>query len=211
MKLIFLGPPGAGKGTQAAVISKTLGIPAISTGDMLRAAIQEGTEIGLLAKSFMDGGNLVPDDVVIGIVRDRLRKPDCAGGYILDGVPRTLAQAKALEEQGISIDKVISLEVDDDAIVNRMSGRRVCAKCGQPYHTVNKPPRQEGLCDSCGGELVQRADDKAETVRFRLGVYHTETEPLKAFYRERGVLEPVPGDTGSIQDISNAILKALEA
>ncbi len=211
MKLIFLGPPGAGKGTQAAVVSRTLGIPTISTGDMLRAAIKEGTQVGLRAKTFMDNGQLVPDDVIIGIVKERLQKPDCAKGFILDGVPRTLAQAQALEEQGVGFDKVISLEVSDDHIVERMSGRWVCSKCGEPYHTVHKPPKREGVCDTCGGELVQRSDDKAETVRLRLKVYHAETEPLKRFYLERGLLQVVPGNMGTIEDTTRAILKVLEA
>jgi len=211
MKLIFLGPPGAGKGTQAAIVSKKLGIPSISTGDMLRAAVKEGTKVGLEAKSFMDAGKLVPDAVIIGIVDERLAKPDCAKGYILDGVPRTLAQAEALEKAGISFDHVISLEVRDEAIVERMSGRRVCAKCGTPFHVVNNPPKAEGVCDACGGELIQRADDKAETVRHRLEVYHEETEPLKSFYEARGVLDLVPGDLGTIEETTAAIMKVLEA
>ena len=211
MKLIFLGPPGAGKGTQAAIVSKQLDIPTVSTGDMLRAAVKEGTEVGLQAKSYMDAGKLVPDAVIIGIVHERLAKPDCAKGFILDGVPRTIAQAEALEEAGITFDHVISLEVDDEAIVARMSGRRVCAKCGAPYHVVNNPPKAEGVCDVCGGELTQRVDDKAETVRHRLEVYHQETEPLKAFYQQRGVLGSVPGDQGTIEDVTAAIMSVLEA
>jgi len=211
MKLIFLGPPGAGKGTQAAVVSKRLDIPTISTGDMLRAAVKEGTQIGLQAKSYMDAGKLVPDEVIIGIVAERLEKPDCAKGFILDGVPRTIAQAEALDAKGVKFDKVVSLEVSDEAIVERMSGRRVCAKCGTPYHVVNKPPKAEGVCDSCGGELVQRVDDKAETVRHRLKVYHAETEPLKKFYQDRGLLQVVPGNMGTIEETTRAILQVLEA
>lgn len=211
MKLIFLGPPGAGKGTQAGIISKRLGIPTISTGDMLRAAVKEGTKVGLEAKSFMDAGKLVPDEVIIGIVHERLDKPDCAKGFILDGVPRTLAQADALEKAGIAFDHVISLEVHDEAIVERMSGRRVCNKCGAPFHVANNPPKVEGVCDACGGELIQRVDDKAETVRHRLEVYHQETEPLKSFYQERGVLDLVPGDLGTIEETTAAIMKVLEA
>ncbi len=211
MKLIFLGPPGAGKGTQAAVVSKHLGIPTISTGDMLRAAVKEGTEVGLKAKSFMDAGQLVPDEVIIGIVAERLAKPDCEKGFILDGVPRTIAQAEALEAKGVTFDKVLSLEVSDEAIVERMSGRRVCAKCGAPYHMTNKPPKAEGVCDSCGGELIQRADDKAETVRRRLEVYHAETEPLKKFYLDRGLLQVVPGNMGTIEETTQAILQVLGA
>jgi len=211
MKVIFLGPPGAGKGTQAAVVSKALDIPTISTGDMLRAAVKEGTEVGLRAKSFMDAGKLVPDEVIIGIVAERLQKPDCAKGYILDGVPRTLAQAEALEVSGVTFDKVVSLEVSDEAIVARMSGRRVCAKCGATYHVTNLPPKTEGVCDACGGELIVRKDDKPETVLDRLSVYHAETEPLKSFYAQRGILREVPGDTGSIEETTAAILKVLEA
>ena len=211
MKLIFLGPPGAGKGTQAAIVSKKLGIPSVSIGDMLRAAVKEGTKVGLEAKSFMDAGKLVPDEVIIGIVHERLDKPDCAKGFILDGVPRTLAQADALEKAGIAFDHVISLEVHDEAIVERMSGRRVCNKCGAPFHVANNPPKVEGVCDACGGELIQRVDDKAETVRHRLEVYHQETEPLKSFYQERGVLDLVPGDLGTIEETTAAIMKVLEA
>ena len=209
MKLIFLGPPGAGKGTQAAIISEKLGIPTISTGDMLRSAIKAGTPTGMKAKTFMDGGRLVPDDVIIGIITERLAQSDCAKGYILDGVPRTIAQAQALEDAGVVFDRVISLEVPDEAIVERMSGRRVCAKCGATYHTVNKPPKAEGVCDACGGELSIRADDVAETVRERLAVYHRETEPLKAFYDQRGKLQEISGDQG-MDNTTKAIEKLLE-
>lgn len=210
MKLIFLGPPGAGKGTQAAVVSQALGIPTISTGEMLRAAIKADTEIGRKAKTFIDQGHLVPDDIVIGIITQRLQAPDCQKGYILDGVPRTIAQAQALEDAGIRFDKVISLEVSDETIVARMSGRRVCARCGASYHVASRPPKTEGVCDSCGGELIHRSDDKPETVRERLQVYHAETEPLKRFYRERDILRPVTSSTGSIQDTTRAVLEALE-
>jgi len=205
MKLIFLGPPGAGKGTQAAIISKKLNIPTISTGEMLRAAIKAGTPIGLKAKTFMDAGKLVPDEVIIGIIGQRLEESDCKDGFILDGVPRTIAQAEALENSGIDFDRVISLEVGDEAIVKRMSGRRVCAKCGATYHMESKPPKAEGLCDECGGELTVRSDDKPETVRDRLKVYHSETEPLKEFYAKRGRLREVHGD----QDMA-AATKAIE-
>mgnify|MGYP001148966940 CR=1 FL=1 len=210
MKLIFLGPPGAGKGTQAAVVSEKLRIPTISTGDMLRAAIKAGTPTGLKAKTFMDAGQLVPDDVIISIITERLAQADCTGGYILDGVPRTIAQAQALEDAGVAFDQVISLEVSDEAIVERMSGRRVCAQCGATYHTVSKPPKTESVCDTCGGELTVRADDVAETVRARLAVYHKETEPLKAFYDQRGKLHEVSGDQG-MEDTTKAILKLLGA
>ena len=211
MKIILLGAPGAGKGTQAEIISAKLGIPTISTGNILRAAVKAGTPIGLEAKRYMDAGKLVPDEVIIGIIQERLAQPDCAGGFILDGVPRTIAQAEALEEHGIEFDHVISLEIDDDAIVKRMDGRRVCTQCGAPFHTESKPPKQEGVCDLCGGALMERDDDKPETVRDRLVVYHNETEPLKHFYEARGKLDMVPGDLGTIQDTTRAIKEALEA
>ena len=209
MKLIFLGAPGAGKGTQADIFAGKLGIPTISTGNILRAAIADGTETGLKAKSYMDAGKLVPDEVILNIVKERLEQPDCQKGYILDGVPRTLAQAQALETMGITFDKVVSLEVSDQSIVERMSGRRVCAKCGAPYHVVAKPPKAEGVCDACGGELIQRKDDKPETVLDRLGVYHAETEPLKEFYAQRGLLETVKGDGGSIEETTQAVCQVL--
>lgn len=209
MKLIFLGAPGAGKGTQADVFAAKLNIPTISTGNILRAAIADGTETGKKAKSYMDAGQLVPDEVILNIVKERLEQPDCQKGYILDGVPRTLAQAQALEEMGITFDKVVSLEVSDESIVSRMSGRRVCAKCGAPYHIVAKPPKTEGVCDACGGELIQRKDDAAETVLDRLRVYHAETEPLKAFYAQRGLLVTVQGDGGSIEETTQAVCQVL--
>lgn len=209
MRLILLGAPGAGKGTQAEILSKTLSIPTISTGNILRAAIKEGTPTGLKAKAFMDAGNLVPDEVIIGIITERLAKDDCANGYILDGVPRTLAQAEALENAGIRFDAVVSIEIADEAIVKRMGGRRVCESCGSSYHLVAVPPRQEGICDSCGGRLVQRKDDAPETVLSRLAVYHKETEPLKDFYAERGLLKAVDGNSGSVTETSDAILAVL--
>ena len=208
MKLIFLGPPGAGKGTQAAIVSKELGIPSISTGDMLRAAVKEGTKVGLEAKSFMDAGKLVPDAVIIGIVDERLAKPDCAKGYILDGVPRTLAQAEALEKAGISFDAVVSIEISDEEIVERMAGRRVCTACGAPYHVKNMPPKVEGVCDACGGKLEARADDKPEVVRDRLQVYHKETAPLKDFYAARNLLKTVDNQP-TVAETTTAILNAL--
>lgn len=208
MKLILLGAPGAGKGTQAAVISRELGIPAISTGNILRAAIQEGTPTGMKAKTYMDEGHLVPDEVIIGIIKERLAEPDCVKGFILDGVPRTIAQAEALEAAGIKFDHVVSLEIADATIMERMSGRRVCSKCGASYHIVAVPPKAEGVCDVCGGELVTRKDDKPETVKNRLAVYHRETEPLKDFYRERGVLYPVE-DMGPVEATSKVILAIL--
>ena len=211
MKMILLGPPGAGKGTQAEILSRDLNIPTISTGNILRAAVKAGTPIGLKAKSFMDAGKLVPDEVIIGIIQERLAEADCKNGFILDGVPRTIAQAEALEQHGITFDHVISLEISDEAIVKRMDGRRVCAHCGAPFHVESKPPKATGVCDLCGGELMERDDDKPETVRARLEVYHQETEPLKEFYLKRGTLDVVPGDLGTIEDTTRAIEKALEA
>ena len=208
MKLILLGPPGAGKGTQADILSKKLDIPTISTGNILRAAVKEGTEIGRKAKSFMDAGKLVPDEVIIGIVAERLRKPDCAKGYILDGVPRTLAQAEAIESSGITFDAVISLDVSNEEIISRMSGRRACTACGATYHVVAAPPKTEGVCDKCGASLVQRDDDKPETVLHRLEVYAKETAPLVKFYEERGILKTVANQP-SIEATTAEVLKAL--
>lgn len=208
MKLILLGAPGAGKGTQAELISKKLGIPTISTGNILRAAVKNGTSVGLQAKAFMDAGKLVPDEVIIGIVAERLAEPDCEKGYILDGVPRTIAQAEALEKAGIRFDAAVSLEIADEAIEERMEGRRACPQCGATYHVVNVPPRQEGICDACGHALIQRDDDKPETVKHRLEVYHQETEPLLGFYTGRGIVKHVP-DMGSIGATNRAVLDAL--
>ena len=179
MKLILLGAPGAGKGTQAEILSAKLGIPTISTGNMLRAAIQEGTPVGLEAKSYMDAGKLVPDDVIIRVVAQRIAQPDCTGGFILDGVPRTIGQAEALDQAGVRFDRVISIEISDQEIEERMGGRRVCSKCGASYHIKARPTKVEGVCDACGAPVTQRADDKPETVRERLRVYHEQTEPLK--------------------------------
>ena len=208
MRLILLGAPGAGKGTQAEVLCKRLGIPSISTGNILRAAIKDGTPTGLKAKSYLDAGTLVPDEVIIGIVHERLAQSDCAGGFILDGVPRTIAQAEALEKAGIAFDAVVSLEISEEEILSRMSGRRVCGACGSSYHVANLPPRVEGICDNCGGQLVQRKDDAPETVRVRLKVYHTETEPLVEFYRQRGLLRPV-ASAGDREETTAAILAVL--
>ena len=209
MKLILLGAPGAGKGTQAEVICNALNIPAISTGNIIREALRLGTEMGLKAKSFMDAGQLVPDDVVIGIIKERLAKDDCANGFILDGFPRTIPQAEALDAMGIIIDKVIDIEVPDEKIAARMSGRRVCKDCGASYHLEYKTPESEGICDACSGELVQRKDDAPETVLDRLAVYHEQTEPLKEFYSKKGILRIVEGQE-EIADTSALILKALE-
>lgn len=208
MNLIMLGAPGAGKGTQAEILNKELGIPTISTGNILRAAIKDGTATGLKAKEYMDAGKLVPDEVIIGIISERLLADDCKKGYILDGVPRTIGQAEALEKAGVKFDAVVSLEIDDEAIMKRMSGRRVCESCGSSYHIVAVPPKQEGICDACGGKLVQRADDAPETVNARLTVYHNETEPLKAFYEERGILKAVQ-DQGSVSGTTAKILEVL--
>lgn len=189
MRLILIGPPGAGKGTQADILSKKLDIPQISTGDMLRAAVKEGTPVGLQAKSFMDAGGLVPDEVIIGITIERLAKPDCAKGYILDGMPRTFKQAEALDEQGIVIDAALSIEVSDEEIVERLGGRRVCPVCGATFHTTANPPKQEGVCDACGAELIIRKDDDPETIRNRLLAFHNETAPLLSYYASRGKLK----------------------
>ena len=208
MKLILLGAPGAGKGTQADILCEKLNIPTISTGNILRAAVKNGTPTGLKAKAFMDAGQLVPDEVIIGIISERLEEPDCAKGYILDGVPRTIAQAEALEKAGIVFDSVVSLEVSDEAICERMSGRRVCESCGASYHVAAVPPKTEGVCDKCGGKLIQRKDDAPETVKSRLEVYHKETEPLKAFYAERGLLKTVENQP-TVEAVSQAILRVL--
>ena len=208
MKLILLGAPGAGKGTQAAVISRELGIPAISTGNILRAAIQEGTPTGMKAKTYMDEGHLVPDEVIIGIIKERLAEPDCAKGYILDGVPRTIPQAEALEAAGIHFDAVVSIEIDDAVIEARMTGRRVCGSCGASFHIVANPPKVDGVCDLCGAPLTVRKDDAPETVKNRLKVFHAETEPLKDFYEKLGVLKLVEGNQ-PIEAATRDILAAL--
>lgn len=210
MKLILLGAPGAGKGTQAEKICEAYKIPTISTGNILRAALKSGSEIGLKAKSYMESGALVPDEVLIEIIKDRLAEKDCENGFILDGFPRTIPQAEALDSMGVDIDKCLNIEVADDAIVARMSGRRVCEKCGASYHVMFKKPSAEGICDSCGGTLVQRKDDEESTVLARLKNYHSQTEPLKNYYEKQGKLVSVEG-TGSIKEITKACLKALEA
>ena len=210
MNLILLGAPGAGKGTQAELLVEKLGIPAISTGNMLREAMANGTPVGKQAKHYMDNGLLVPDEVILGIVAERVAQPDCAKGFILDGVPRTLAQAEALEAKNVRIDHVVSIEIDDSVIEGRMTGRRVCAKCGASYHIVANPPKAEGVCDSCGSELIIRKDDAPETVRRRLDVYHAETEVLKEFYQKLGKLRIVDGNQ-PIEDANRDILKAIKA
>ncbi|MCD8190221.1 MAG: adenylate kinase [Clostridiales bacterium] len=208
MKLILLGAPGAGKGTQAEIISKKLNIPTISTGNILRAAVKNGTPVGLKAKEYMDAGKLVPDEVIIGVINERLQEPDCQQGYILDGVPRTIAQAEAMEAAGITFDAVVSLEVSDEEIEQRMTGRRTCLACGATYHVVANPPKVDGVCDLCGQALTQRKDDKPETVKARLVTYHEQTEPLKGFYEARGLLKVVPNQ-GGIEATNAAIMKVL--
>ena len=210
MKLILLGAPGAGKGTQSEMLSRQLGIPAISTGNMFREAMANGSELGMQVKQCMDEGKLVSDDLVLSLVAERTAKPDCKNGFILDGVPRTLAQAEALEAKGVRIDHVVSIEVDDSEIEGRMTGRRVCAKCGASYHIVANPPKTEGICDSCGSDLIIRKDDKPETVRHRLEVYHATTEVLKEFYGKLGRLVEVNGSQ-SIEGANEDILKAIGA
>ena len=210
MKLILLGAPGAGKGTQAEVISEKLNIPTISTGNILREAIKNGTEIGLKAKEFMDHGKLVPDDVIIGIIGERVAREDCANGYILDGVPRTLAQAEALDAAGIRFDKVISIEIEDTVIEERMTGRRVCGNCAAGYHVTAHPPKKEGVCDVCGEALIIRKDDAPETVKHRLQVYHAQTEPLKEYYAQFGILRLVEGNL-PIDQVTRNILAELGA
>ena len=210
MNLILLGAPGAGKGTQAEVICEKLSIPAISTGNIIRAALKDGTEMGKKAKSYIDAGALVPDEVVIGIIKDRLSEDDCKNGFILDGFPRTIPQAEALDEMGIRIDKVIEIHVADERIVKRMSGRRVCKACGASYHIEYKKPQKDGICNVCGGELTIRADDSPETVLERLKVYHEQTEPLKDYYEKQGKLAVVEGQE-EVADTTALTLKALEA
>lgn len=210
MNLILLGAPGAGKGTQAEVISEKLSIPQISTGNILREAVKNGTECGIKAKSFMESGALVPDEVVIGILKDRIAEDDCKNGFILDGFPRTVPQAEALEKMGVNIDKVLSIDVEDAAIQARISGRRVCEKCGASYHIQYNPTKVDGICDKCGGNAVQRKDDAPETVIERLKTYHVQTAPLADFYAERGKLVRVKGQDG-VAETSKLILEALNA
>ena len=209
MKLIFLGAPGADKGTQAEIISEHLNIPTISTGNIIREALKSGTEMGLRAKEYIDSGKLVPDEVVIGIIRDRLAEDDCRDGFILDGFPRTIPQAEALDRMGIDIDCVINLEVADEIIAERVSGRRVCPVCGASYHIANKKPAVDGVCDKCGNTLVQRKDDHPDTVKERLQVYHEQTEPLKDYYTATGKLASVDGPT-TLEGVTKRILEILQ-
>lgn len=209
MKLILLGAPGAGKGTQAEIICQKNAIPTISTGNILREALKNGTEMGRKAKSYMESGALVPDEILIGIIKDRLSEEDCQNGFILDGFPRTIPQAEALDAMGVEIDAVLDIEVPDEEIVSRMSGRRVCESCGSSYHVVYKQPKAEGKCDSCGGTLVQRKDDHPDTVKERLEVYHTQTEPLKEYYSKQGKLLVVHGQD-QVETTTRLVLEALE-
>ena len=208
MKLILMGPPGAGKGTQGEILEKKLGISTISTGLMLRTAIKEKAEVGKLAEQYINDGKLVPDEVMVEIVKQRLSQPDCEKGFILDGFPRTTAQAKALDDAGVEIDKVLLLEVDDEKIVKRLSSRRECSKCGAPYNIVSKKPAVDGICDSCGGELIQRKDDVPETIQNRLNVYHEQTEPIKNYYEEKGILAVAKGEE-ELKDTTANVAKAL--
>ena len=210
MNLILLGAPGAGKGTQAELLMEKLAIPSVSTGNMLREAMSNGSSLGEKVKYYMDNGLLVPDEVILDIVADRVAQSDCAKGFILDGVPRTLPQAEALQAKGVRIDHVVSIEIDDGVIEGRMTGRRVCSKCGASYHIVANPPKIDGTCDLCEGELVIRKDDAPETVRRRLEVYHEQTEVLKDFYAKLGKLRLVDGSQ-SIQGANEEILKAIGA
>ena len=208
MNLILMGAPGAGKGTQAEIISEKFQIPAISTGEILRAAIKAGTELGQTARSYMDNGALVPDEVVIGIIKEHLSSDACKNGFILDGFPRSVAQAEALETFGVKIDVVLAIEVEDEKIVERMGGRRVCPACGASYHVSYNPPEKQGICDKCSAELIIRSDDAADTVRNRLVTYHNQTEPLKAFYAERGLLITVEGQE-EVADTTRLVSEAL--
>ena len=209
MNIIFLGAPGAGKGTQSEIVSEKFAIPTISTGNIIRAALKNETAMGLKARSYIEAGDLVPDDVVIGIIQERLAEDDCKNGFILDGFPRTIPQAEALDAMGIRIDKVIDIEVPDEKIAQRLSGRRVCRNCGNSYHIEYKKPASEGICDACGGNLVQRADDAPETVLERLSVYHEKTEPLKAYYEKKNRLFTVQGQE-RVEDTTALTLKLLE-
>ena len=211
MNIVLLGAPGAGKGTQGVMISKHFGIPTISTGDIIRSALKSGSEMGLKVKAYVDKGQLVPDEIVIGIVKDRIKQDDCRNGFILDGFPRTLAQAEALDKSGVKVDRVVDIEVDDELIYKRMSGRRICNKCGRTYNVeLGMNPKTEGVCDDCEGDLIQRVDDKLETVKERLKVYYDQTHVLKSYYDNQGKRLVIDGSKspGEIQDY---IIKSLEA
>ena len=210
MKLIMLGAPGAGKGTQAKLISEKLNIPAISTGAIIREAIEEGTEFGKQAKVYIDRGDLLPDEMVIGLVTERLKEDDCKNGFIFDGFPRTLNQAVTMEKNGIKIDMALSLEVEDEVIVKRLSGRRECSHCRTPYHVVSHPPKKDGVCDECGSPLITREDDNPETILSRLKVYHEKTAPLKEFFEKEGILKKIPGKD-TIEETTEEVMEALKS
>ena len=210
MRLILLAAPGAGKGTQAEKLSEHFNIPTISTGAILRQNIKEGTELGKLAQKYIDGGNLIPDDVMIKVMKERLSKDDCKNGFILDGFPRTLAQAEELDSSDIDIDTILNIEVADEDIVSRLSGRLECSKCATTFHKVHRKPMVEGICDKCGGKLVTRKDDTPETIKSRLNIYHSQTEPLLDFYKNKGMLKTAIGQD-TIEDTTKAVLAALEA
>ena len=212
MRLIFLGPPGAGKGTQSQMLAESLGIPQVSTGDMLRQAVAQKTALGEMARGYMESGGLVPDDVIVGIVSERLQKGDCGKGYILDGFPRTVVQAEKLDEalsdSGESLDSVINIVIDEEELVQRLSGRRVCESCQRAYHVITSPPAKAGICDACGGRLVTRADDQDGTVRKRLDVYRKQTSPLVQYYEKKSLLRDIEG-VGGIPDVFARINKAI--
>jgi adenylate kinase len=213
VRLVFLGPPGAGKGTQARELAQEWGVPQIATGDMLREAVAAGTPLGREARRYMDQGALVPDDVIVGLIGERLAQPDAKKGFVLDGFPRTIPQAEALErllaDRGIGLDRAIYFDVPEAELVRRLTGRRLCRSCQTPYHVVSAPPRREGICDRCGGQLYQRDDDSEATVRHRLGVYQTQTAPLLDYYRRRGLLSGVSGE-GSIDTVRASVRRAAE-
>lgn len=209
MKIILLGAPGAGKGTHAEILKEKLGIPTISTGNILREAVKNGTPLGMEAKSFMDAGALVPDSLIISLMKERLAEDDCKAGFILDGMPRTVPQAEALDEAGIDIDHVVEIDVSDEEVLSRLSGRRVCSGCGAPFHIKNSPPPADGICPKCGAEIVTRKDDMPETVKDRLKVYHTQTAPLVDYYKAKGILSTTDGACGSIEAANELILRAL--
>lgn len=208
MRLILMGPPGAGKGTQGEILEKKLGVRTISTGLMLRTAIKEQTEVGKIAEQYINDGKLVPDEIIVEIVKDRLAQADCENGFILDGFPRTTAQAEALDSAGVTVDKVLLLEVDDSKIIERLSSRRECSKCGTPYNVISKKPAKEGICDNCGGSLILRDDDNPKTIQNRLNIYHEQTEPIKEFYLKKGILAVAQGEE-LLEDTTKNVADAL--
>lgn len=209
MDLVLMGPPGAGKGTQGEILSEKFGLKEISTGVMLRTAIKEQSEVGKIAEKYINDGKLVPDDVIVSLVKERLQMPDCANGFILDGFPRTIAQAEALTRSGVKIDKVLLLQVSDEALIERLSSRRECSKCGAPYNIISHKPMTEGVCDKCGGALIQREDDIPETIKQRLEVYHKQTEPIKTYYDKLGLLTVANGED-ALEDTTKNVFKALD-